>query len=226
LAYTTQSRVREEFSFMFDQENQTGKTGSTLNLKEVAYAIERIERDGVALTGGGTDFTFLPPRQISLVTPAVAADQYVITSHVTITTEALTAHITKAENIINARMVRVFGESVVPWTVAPAIIAEITIELAGCLALRTMVWGNHSLSQKAKDWSRDIKKEVDEKLEMIEEGRMEVIGETPTGDTLVTVGNAGTQIFVPLDDLDDVDASVYYPQENRRTEDDRSTIDP
>ncbi len=215
MAYTTETRVREEFAFLRADEILTKKTGTTITLSERGFAINEMRKDGTLLVET-TDFDFVAPRTITLTGAgaAMATDLYEIVYDTGVPSGTMDNLITKSETIINAKLTAIFAA--IPWTSAPALIQEITTELTGCYALRSMAFTTRAVN--SSDWwaaAREMKAHIDEMLEAIYRGDIELIGETKSGDTEISVSRGGDKVFDDLEGNEELDWFDHFDTENK-----------
>jgi len=147
MVHTTEAIVRNEYFFLRNEENVVGDSksilGDDLTLKERAYAIVEIKKDGVVLSSP-SDFTFQEPDLITFVVTPTGSNVYNIVYDTNLDSTQITAFITKAESFINSRLNQAFPDDV-PFTTSDPLLQEIATLLSGATALRSMLFKNHSI---------------------------------------------------------------------------------
>lgn len=210
MTYTTEARVRREYAFLINEENFTGKTGSVLRLKERAYAIASVSKDGVALTDPA-DYSFGSPRTLTLVVALTSGVFVDVTYDTNLDPITISDFVTEAVTRINARMVKIFGPDIVTdWASpdTPALIQEIATDWVGCMSIEASTFKNHSFGEKMRMLKESRLKRIEDDLKAIEEGDMELIGETPLGDTQLQVVNSFDTQQAKTDP--EIDTSIYF----------------
>lgn len=210
MAYTDEDTVRIEYFFLRNEENLTGKTGTTLLLKERAYAINSIIKDGTTLSSPA-DFSFQAPRTITLAVAAVVGNFFEIETDTNLKPTQITRLITKAENLINGKLVRRY-ESLVPFTTVPPLVKEIATILVGAFSLRSMLFKNHSVKSGALKTSDNLMKEAMELLKKLDKAEIDLLDDSGNliegSGTDISVGRAGDKLFDTLTDYTEVNIAT------------------
>lgn len=229
MAYITEAEVREEFQFLRDERFISGKTGTTLTLDSNGYSLPTLEKNGTALTltagaPGAGEYAFSSGKVITLGDAAVSTDRFRADLYTGVDSTAIASFITKAETIINAVMERVFPDDV-PWTIAPALIAEIASEIVGALSLRSLSFKSHDNSEMRWNQYKEMMEHTKDMLFDIELGKLD-IGLDVAVEMRTTVGRGGDFIFAEqLDEIEAADYFEYYNPPSRPQRNETSGVD-
>lgn len=203
MAYTDRETVRLRHGFYWE-ETFSGKNAAseTLRLMHTAYGIIRIIKNG-ALLVENTDYTFTSTKKIDLDVDGKASDVFDVTYATKLLDDLIDDAIEEAEQEVKSIMIRRYGDVVIgAWeTSTPLRIAHITAKLAGHIAKGFLLdKGQVSQTPALMQNDRAIEK-IMKKLRDIDLGRSEIIGEVPTGDSEITVGEPTNLIYGDLTDL-------------------------
>jgi len=218
MAYTTSDEVRLRHGF-FAEKNIVGEdlpVTTTIKLDQTSYGIISVEKNGSALTEvvaapAAGEYSFTPPKTITLGDAAVVTDLFVLTYETELSPTVITSFMDQATAEVKSILVRRFGETTVEaWDSpgpAPAIVTSLTTELAGVHAERAMLRKGHTFDPAAMNALNDDLDRITKQLKGIDKGMLIIPGETSIGGDPLVARGADTvpNVFAGLDDLQDVD---------------------
>jgi len=217
MPYTTEAQIRQRYPFLSWTQDYHGEIGSILEFNAHVFAVTSATKNGAAIVGGGTDYTFVFPKTINLVVPAAATDVFNFEGDIGISSADVTAQITQAESFINAKLNASYDE--VPFAdPAPPLILEISTNLVGCYAMNQMSFE----TMDGKVWfdrTKEFKMHLDHMLEEIRAGNLDLLNTagtiiTDTGAFKVSV-SGGDAVFDLTGSITDLDWFDFFETDNR-----------